>query len=516
MSFSLLELARNYFLGHTVRQLSAAFDESEPAISQGLQSMVPLVLGGLLVHAQRPGGTAELLTQAQQVYARGLLTDLNELLQGLQPGSAARPALSDRGQQMLRSLLGSNYSTAVASIGQQAGLRPASVRNLLSVVVAVALGLLGRHLAQQNLGPTGLASYLATQRADIQPAVSGLPGEAGSTLAALLGGPRPITAKIVAGASESIARLTGSTGLGFKLATEPGAGPGQPLTPSAGSAAGADNSRNRVAATPHQEATLLGGPAGSNSPLPAGPQLASRLAPSPPIRSAARPVLPATRPGRRWFWLLGLLGVAMLGYFGGRYLKQRALASAATVAVPASVEVATRPRLPATGHYEAASDTYRYDPGTTLLLPLPTGNKLPVGENTAEAQLFYLLTGSPQAWPDSAQAGTLLGQVYFTARAATPTAASQAQLARLAALLQAFPSAQLKLGGFTDNQGLAEASLLLSADRANAVRSALMAQGISPNRIAAQGYGQTHPLASNDTREGRAQNRRVAMLLTKK
>ncbi|MGI4832315.1 MAG: OmpA family protein [Janthinobacterium lividum] len=151
-----------------------------------------------------------------------------------------------------------------------------------------------------------------------------------------------------------------------------------------------------------------------------------------------------------------------------------------------------------------------------MLLLLPSGNKLQVGENTAEAQLFYLLTGSPQAWPDPAQAGTLLGQVYFAAGAATPIATSQAQLAKLVVLLQAFPRAQLKLGGFTDNQESAEASLLLSADRANAVRNALLAQGVSPSRVAAQGYGQTHPLTTNDTQAGRAQNRRVAMLLTKK
>jgi OOP family OmpA-OmpF porin len=58
--------------------------------------------------------------------------------------------------------------------------------------------------------------------------------------------------------------------------------------------------------------------------------------------------------------------------------------------------------------------------------------------------------------------------------------------------------------------------LLLSADRANAVRQALLQQALAPNRVTAQGYGQTHPLVSNATPAGRAQNRRMAILLLKK
>ncbi|MGI4866572.1 MAG: OmpA/MotB family protein [Janthinobacterium lividum] len=51
---------------------------------------------------------------------------------------------------------------------------------------------------------------------------------------------------------------------------------------------------------------------------------------------------------------------------------------------------------------------------------------------------------------------------------------------------------------------------------ANAVRNALVAKGIAPTRVAAQGYGQTHLVASNATPAGQAQNRCVAVLLTSK
>jgi len=51
----------------------------------------------------------------------------------------------------------------------------------------------------------------------------------------------------------------------------------------------------------------------------------------------------------------------------------------------------------------------------------------------------------------------------------------------------------------------------LSQRRAKAVRDYLIAGGISPKRITAEGFGETHPVATNDTADGRAQNRRVEL-----
>jgi outer membrane protein OmpA-like peptidoglycan-associated protein len=58
--------------------------------------------------------------------------------------------------------------------------------------------------------------------------------------------------------------------------------------------------------------------------------------------------------------------------------------------------------------------------------------------------------------------------------------------------------------------------MTLSRDRANSVMQQLIGLGISPNRITAEGYGETHPVANNSTEAGRAQNRRVALQVTQK
>ena len=56
----------------------------------------------------------------------------------------------------------------------------------------------------------------------------------------------------------------------------------------------------------------------------------------------------------------------------------------------------------------------------------------------------------------------------------------------------------------------------LSQDRAASVRNELVGLGLAPGRVAAEGYGQQHPVADNSTEAGRAQNRRIALQVTQR
>ncbi|GAB2544617.1 sodium-translocating pyrophosphatase [Spirosoma aerophilum] len=93
---------------------------------------------------------------------------------------------------------------------------------------------------------------------------------------------------------------------------------------------------------------------------------------------------------------------------------------------------------------------------------------------------------------------------------------SQVQLGNVAQILKAYPAVNIKVGGYTDNTGNADSNLKLSQDRANSVRAELEKMGITKDRLEAEGYGQEHPVASNDTEEGRSQNRRISVRVTKK
>lgn len=91
---------------------------------------------------------------------------------------------------------------------------------------------------------------------------------------------------------------------------------------------------------------------------------------------------------------------------------------------------------------------------------------------------------------------------------------SQAELDAVALLLNQNPSIHIELGGHTDNVGKSEANKVLSEQRAKAVMDYLAAHGIEADRMTYKGYGETRPVASNDTEEGRAQNRRTEFKVT--
>ncbi|MGA3012964.1 MAG: OmpA family protein [Bacteroidales bacterium] len=102
-----------------------------------------------------------------------------------------------------------------------------------------------------------------------------------------------------------------------------------------------------------------------------------------------------------------------------------------------------------------------------------------------------------------------LKNVFFETRLSTLRKESFPALNELVDALKSKKSLVIEIAGHTDNVGRPEANQKLSEDRANAVRDYLVKHGIDPKRVTAKGYGDTQPVASNDTPDGRQQNRRT-------
>jgi chemotaxis protein MotB len=98
---------------------------------------------------------------------------------------------------------------------------------------------------------------------------------------------------------------------------------------------------------------------------------------------------------------------------------------------------------------------------------------------------------------------------------------AQRTLGKIVPILAPKQQAKLKVNGYTDNvpigpglmrQGISS-NLELSQKRADTVMQYLISQGVNPSMVSAQGFGEADPVASNDTPQGRAQNRRVELTL---
>jgi len=88
------------------------------------------------------------------------------------------------------------------------------------------------------------------------------------------------------------------------------------------------------------------------------------------------------------------------------------------------------------------------------------------------------------------------------------------KLAKVAGILLAYPGLNIEVGGYTDNVGGDEMNQKLSENRATSVRDYLVQEGVTMNSVSARGFGNTSPVASNDSSAGRQQNRRVELLVS--
>jgi outer membrane protein OmpA-like peptidoglycan-associated protein len=106
-----------------------------------------------------------------------------------------------------------------------------------------------------------------------------------------------------------------------------------------------------------------------------------------------------------------------------------------------------------------------------------------------------------------------LSDILFDVNQATLKAGAANNVQKIAAILNQYPNYRISVEGHTDSQGSDTYNQSLSERRAAAVLQQLVAGGVSGDRITSKGFGESQPVASNDTPAGRQQNRRVEVVV---
>ena len=116
--------------------------------------------------------------------------------------------------------------------------------------------------------------------------------------------------------------------------------------------------------------------------------------------------------------------------------------------------------------------------------------------------------------PIALNASVRLKNIQFASKSFELEPVSMIELNKLVGLMKDNPSVTIRINGYTDNVGNEADNLKLSDDRAKAVVSYLVSQGIDAKRLTSKGFGETQAIADNSTEEGKALNRRTEFIVT--
>jgi len=108
---------------------------------------------------------------------------------------------------------------------------------------------------------------------------------------------------------------------------------------------------------------------------------------------------------------------------------------------------------------------------------------------------------------------TFAGEVMFDSGSRNLSPGALSRLDSVAATINRYPDSDVIVKGHTDSQGAEDANMRLSEDRAVMVKNQLIVKGVDSRRVTTLGFGESQPLVTNATPEGRAQNRRVEIEL---
>ena len=387
-------------------------------------------------------------------FLKGLLPDQAAGLPGAVPEDEAEQGetLLERGKSMLANLFGADTDSVAGAVSAESGIDSQKSAGLLAMAVPVIMGAVKRLMSRNGWSFSDLLSKLFENKSDIEAA---LPANLSSAF--------------------GLASLSMPEGIGGLKTPE------------------MSSTRVPPVSIPTSDSVLHGSDK------------------DPAVR-AGKYEEPASSGTGFLKWLIPLILVALAAWWllGRQDDKAEQVTDTETVDMG---EDASTIAGAVTGSLNEAGD-WVYDLGESMQRKLADGSELSIGQNSAENRLIGFIEDDSREVDKTTWFS--LDRLYFDTGKSTLKPESKAQLENIAAIMKAYPDVKLKLGGYTDNTGDAAVNKRLSSDRALNAMKELTRMGVPASRIEAEGYGPEHPIASNDTKEGRAQNRRIDVRVTAK
>ena len=520
MPATILDAIQDIATPAMIQSATTTLGLSEATATSTLAASATSMLGGLIARS----GDAKAMAQVASLVGSvtpdaSMFSNMAGFLSGGLPTSPANVL----GNKFLGLVFGDKAGSMISAVANATGVSAKASSGLTTLAAPMVLMALRNKL---GAAPTGesLTSLLAADRNVITAAmpaplraVYGLTAGAATPVAPVAPAPvaaapvapvAPAPAPVVNPIPAAPAAVTAAVAPAVTAATAPAATPAAQTSSGYATAAVA---RPVTVAPP-------AGPAPSSVPRPvssaeemADGDTASR---SSPLALVGLLLPLAILAGLIWYWAYGLEG------------GKSAVSAVKTVAAPvtqpvaAAIEAVKPPAAPAPAPAAAPAA-----PASTALVPvpgangmvkytLPGGAVIEVGKDGLESKMLSFVTNKDAAidkglWFD-------FDRLSFVTASSDLTPESKDQVAAAVAILKAYPAVSVKVGGYTDNQGDADANLKLSEARAQSVMAQMVAGGIAADRIEAKGYGDEHPIGNNGTPEGRAKNRRTSLSVRSK
>jgi len=479
MSVNLIELAKGMLTKELVGKASSFLGESGDATQSGIDHILPSLIGSMVSKAGSADGANALYNAVSKPeFGGGMLDNLGDLFGG---GDATNNAM-DLGGSAMNMLMGNKSGGLIDLVSSAAGLKSGSTSGLIKMLLPLVMSMIGKRVAGKGVGALldllgGQKDHLAKgANAGFMEKALGALGL--GSLGSLFGG--------IGNVASGFAKGVGDTG---KAAVGAAGDAGKKVVGAAGDAAKG-----------------VGGAAVDTAK--SGGNLLRRILP---------------------FALLALAALLILRFLGcdnkatdlaGDVVdktKDGVTAVADGVGDAADAVVGVAGDIYNVGADAVGSAIEGFENlGKIISRKIGDGVELFIPENGIENNLLNFIDSKDAVSDDKAEGWINFDRVLFETGSANLSSESQAQIANISAIMNAYPDVAMKIGGYTDNVGDPGANVKLSQARAEAVVAAIVANGIDAGRLSAEGYGEAHPVASNDTDEGRQQNRRVAARITAK